>query len=117
MSFKPRIPELELRRQHRSDSIYSNCTVSALQESARRGVKIVLQYNYPGIRFEFKGVVDELTCLGFMNDVATISVPPVSQRASASEIRILSRFHVIGISIVSSNIPSIITLRIDRRPS
>jgi tetratricopeptide (TPR) repeat protein len=55
------------------DSIYSDYTVSALQDSARRGVKMVL---YPGIRFEFEGVVDELTRLGFMNDTATISVPP-----------------------------------------
>jgi len=55
------------------DSIYSDYTVSALQESARRGVKMVL---YPGIRFEFEGVVDELTRLGFMNEAATISVPP-----------------------------------------
>jgi tetratricopeptide (TPR) repeat protein len=55
------------------DSIYSDHTVSALQELARRGVKMVL---YPGVRFEFEGVVDELTHLGFMNNIATISVPP-----------------------------------------
>jgi len=55
------------------DSIYSDCTVSALQESARRGVRMAL---YPGIRFELEGVVDELTRLGFMKDLTTISVPP-----------------------------------------
>ena len=70
------------------DSIYSDYTVSALQESARRDVKMVL---YPGIRFEFEGVVDELTRLGFMNDVATISVPP--RVAAGIGIRNPASFH------------------------
>lgn len=55
------------------DSIYSDYTVHALQESARRGIKMVL---YPGVRFEFEGVVDELKERGLLDDPNTITVSP-----------------------------------------
>jgi hypothetical protein len=55
------------------DSIYSDYTVHTLQQSARRGVKMVL---YPGVRFEFEGVLAELKARGFMSDPTSIAVPP-----------------------------------------
>ena len=55
------------------DSIYSDRTVHALQESARRGVKMVL---YPGVRFEFEAVVAELKARNYLSDPTVIAVPP-----------------------------------------
>ena len=55
------------------DFIYSDCTVHALQESARRGMKMVL---YPGVRFEFEGVIAELKERGLLENTNTIAVPP-----------------------------------------
>jgi hypothetical protein len=55
------------------DSIYSDRTVHALQESARRGVKMVL---YPGVRFEFEAIVAELKARGYLDEPTAISVPP-----------------------------------------
>lgn len=55
------------------DSIYSDFTVRALQESARRGVKMVL---YPGVRFEYESVVNELRRRGYLGDPTAIAIPP-----------------------------------------
>jgi hypothetical protein len=56
------------------DSIYSDCTIRALQTSARNGVKMVL---YPGVRFEFEGVVAELRQRGLLRETGTtLTVPP-----------------------------------------
>jgi hypothetical protein len=59
------------------DSIYADMTVSNLQEGARNGVKVTL---YPGVRFEFEGVVAELKELGFLSNPTVITLP---QRTAA----------------------------------
>jgi hypothetical protein len=55
------------------DSIYSDHTVGALQQSARKGIKMVL---YPGVRFEFEGVVRELKAASKLDDPTVIDVSP-----------------------------------------
>src|SRR5262249_14902392 len=60
------------------DSIYSDGTVSALQASARNGVKLVL---YPGVRFELEGVVAELKERGLLRERGTIITLPARTAA------------------------------------
>jgi hypothetical protein len=54
------------------DSIYSDHTLSALQASARKGIKMVL---YPGVRFELEGIVRELKARGMLDDPTRMTVP------------------------------------------
>jgi hypothetical protein len=55
------------------DSIYSDHTVSQLQKSAQNGVKMVL---YPGVRFEFESVIEELRQVGAFKKGNVISISP-----------------------------------------
>jgi hypothetical protein len=55
------------------DSIYSDRTILALQESARKGIRMVL---YPGVRFELEGIVTELRARGMLDEPTAITVPP-----------------------------------------
>lgn len=55
------------------DSLYSDRTIHALQESARRGVRMVL---YPGVRFAFEAAIAELKARGYLDDPPVISIPP-----------------------------------------
>lgn len=55
------------------DSIYSDYTVKALQDCALAGQKLVM---YPGVRFEFEGVVEEMRRGGFLDDPTVTSIAP-----------------------------------------